>query len=72
MRLATLGKELIKVSYHTATCGGDRYSGNGDIIILAFHMTLQDHVTKGSRYIMVRSPSRLVIILASFVVIGIV
>ena len=36
-----------------------RYCGSGDIMVLVCHMILQDHVIKGSRHFMGRSPPRI-------------
>ena len=64
--------ELTRVSYHPAKFGDYRQSGSGDIMILACHVTMQDQVIRGLYDLMVRSPSRYVIILPSWVAIGIV
>ena len=42
------GHEPIKVSYNSATFGGHRHCGSGNIMVLVFHVTLQDHVIKES------------------------
>ena len=42
------------------------------IVVLVCYLISQDHVIKGSSNIMDRSPSRLVMILSNFVLIGIV
>ena len=34
------------VSYHFAKSGGHIHPGSGDVIVLVYHMTLQDNVIK--------------------------
>ena len=58
------------VSYNPAKFGGHRHCVSRDIMVLVCHMILQDHITKGILNIMGRTPSRLVTILSSFVVIS--
>ena len=38
----------IKVGYHPAKFGDHRYSTGSNILVLVFHMILQDHMIKGS------------------------
>ena len=58
------------MSYHRAKFDGHRHSGNKDIMIFACHVTWQDHVIRALYDFLVRSPSKVVTILTSFVAIG--
>ena len=57
----------MKVSYRPAKFDGRRHCGSGDIMILVFHVILQNQVFKGSCDFMDRSTSRQVTILLSLV-----
>ena len=50
--------------------GGHRHYGSGDMMVLVYHLILQDHVIKGSCDFMGKSLSRYVTILPSLVAIG--
>ena len=52
------GQEPIKVNYHLAKFGGHWQRSCADIMILIYHMILQDLVIKGSCDFMARSPLR--------------
>ena len=47
---------------------GHKHCCSGDILVLVYHVTLQDHVIKGRCHLMGRSQSRSVIILQNLVV----
>ena len=66
----TLQAGPIKVDYHPVKFGGRSHSDSGDIVVLFFQVISQDHVAKGSRDFIGKSPSREVIILPSLVAIG--
>ena len=54
----TLWAEAIKISYHPANFARHRNCSSGDIMIIVYHVILQDHVIKGSCDFMDRSPSK--------------
>ena len=58
------------VSHTPAKCGGHRHGGSRDIMVLVCPVISQDYVTKRSSNIMGRSPSMLVTMMPSLVVIG--
>ena len=60
----------IKISYHPANFTRHRHCSSGDIMVIVYHVILQDHVIKGSCDVMDRSPSRWVTILPSLVFIN--
>ena len=41
-------QEAIKVSYQPVKVGGSKHCSSGDIIVLIFHVFLQDYVTEWS------------------------
>ena len=51
------GQELITVSYDSVKFGGQIHSGSGDIMILVYHVILQDHLVKELCDFIGRSPS---------------
>ena len=46
----------LKVSHHSTQFGGYGCYGSGDIIVLVCHVTLRDHMIKGSRDLMSGTP----------------
>ena len=58
------------MSQQPAKFVGHGQCGSGDIMVLVCYVSSRDHVIKGSCDYMGRSPSRLVTILPSLVVIG--
>ena len=59
------GMEFLKTSHHSAKFCGQRHCGSGDMMILVCQVMSQDHITKGTRDLMGRKPSRKVTILPS-------
>ena len=59
----------LHVSHTPAKFGGHKHHGSGGMKVFVYHVTLQDHMAKGSRN-MVRSHSSLVSVLARLVEIG--
>ena len=56
--LYDMAMNSLKVSHHANRFGGHRHFGSGDLIVLAYHVILQDYVIKGLYDFMVRSQSR--------------
>ena len=60
----------MKISYRPTRFCGHRHCGSDNIMVLACHVILQDHVIKGSCDFIGRSPSRKIIIQPSLTAIG--
>ena len=54
----TLKVEVNQGKLHSATFGGHKHTGSGDIIVLVCHVTLQDHVINALFGYIVWSPLR--------------
>ena len=64
------GWGTLVLSFTPTQFGDHKHCGSGDIMVLVSRVSLQEHMTKGLSN-MGRGPSRLVTILPSLVVIGI-
>ena len=50
--------ELLKIIHHPTKCSGHRHLGVGDVMVLVYHVILQDHMIKESCAFIGSSPTK--------------